>query len=223
MRPPLMIFAAGLGTRMRPLTDDRPKPLVKVGDRSLLDRALDLGRDAGCAPVVVNTHYLGQQIADHLAGQDIAISYEPQILDTGGGLRQALPLLGEGPLATLNPDVVWAGPNPLTALQATWEGDRMDALLALIPVAQATARKGAGDFGMDGHARLHRKGDFVYAGAQIIRPDLLADIPDAVFSLNVLWDMLIAKGRVFGMVHTGGWCDVGYPEAIPMAKALLDG
>lgn len=223
MRPPLMIFAAGLGTRMRPLTDDRPKPLVRVGDRTLLDRALDLGRDAGCAPIVVNTHYLGQQIADHLSGQDIAISHEPQILDTGGGLRQALPLLGDGPVATLNPDVVWTGPNPLTALQAAWEGDRMDALLALIPVAQATARKGAGDFGMDGHARLHRKGDFVYAGAQIIRPDLLADIPDTVFSLNVLWDMLIAKGRVFGMVHDGGWCDVGYPEAIPLAQALLDG
>lgn len=223
MRPPLMIFAAGLGTRMRPLTDDRPKPLVKVGDRSLLDRALDLGRDAGCAPIVVNTHYLGQQIADHLTGQDIAISHEPQILDTGGGLRRALPLLGDGPVATLNPDVVWTGPNPLTALQAAWEGDRMDALLALIPIAQATARKGAGDFGMDGHARLHRKGDFVYAGAQIIRPDLLGDIPDAVFSLNVLWDMLIAKGRVFGMVHDGGWCDVGYPEAIPLAQALLDG
>lgn len=223
MRPPLMIFAAGLGTRMRPLTDNCPKPLVKVGDRSLLDRALDLGRDAGCAPIVVNTHYLGQQIADHLAGQDIAISHEPQILDTGGGLRRALPLLGEGPVATLNPDVAWTGPNPLTALQAVWEGDRMDALLALIPVAQATARKGAGDFGMGADARLHRKGDFVYAGAQIIRPDLLADIPDTVFSLNVLWDMLIAEGRVFGMVHTGGWCDVGYPEAIPLAQALLDG
>lgn len=224
MRPPLMIFAAGLGTRMRPLTDNCPKPLIRVGDRTLLDRALDLGRDAGCAPVVVNTHYLSDQIAAHLAGRDVAISPEPDtILDTGGGLRQALPLLGEGPVATLNPDVVWTGPNPLTALQAAWEGERMDALLALIPVAQATARKGAGDFGMDGHARLHRKGDFVYAGAQIIRPDLLADIPDTVFSLNVLWDMLIAKGRVFGMVHDGGWCDVGYPEAIPLAQALLDG
>ncbi|WP_378947722.1 nucleotidyltransferase family protein [Paracoccus sp. R86501] len=224
MRPPLMIFAAGLGTRMRPLTDNCPKPLVKVGDRSLLDRALDLGRDAGCAPVVVNTHYLGDQIAAHLAGQDVAISPEPDtILDTGGGLRQALPLLGDGPVTTLNPDVVWTGPNPLTALQAAWEGDRMDALLALIPIAQATARKGAGDFGMGPDARLHRKGDYVYAGAQIIRTDLLADIPDTVFSLNVLWDILIARGRVFGMVHTGGWCDVGYPAAIPMAQALLDG
>lgn len=220
---PLMIFAAGLGTRMRPLTDTCPKPLIRVGDRTLLDRALDLGRDAGCAPIAVNTHYLGQQIADHLAGQDVAISPEPEtILDTGGGLRQALPLLGRGPVMTLNPDVVWTGPNPLSALQAAWDGDRMDALLALIPLAQATARKGAGDFSMTDDGGLTRKGDFVYAGAQIIRPDLLADIPDAVFSLNLLWDRLIARGRVFGMVHHGGWCDVGYPEAIPMAQALLD-
>lgn len=224
MPQPLMIFAAGLGTRMRPLTDTCPKPLIRVGDRTLLDRALHLGRDAGCAPIAVNTHYLGQQIADHLAGQDVAISPEPQtILDTGGGLRQALPLLGRGPVMTLNPDVVWTGPNPLSALQAAWDGDRMDALLALIPLAQATARKGAGDFSMRDDGALTRKGDFVYAGAQIIRPDLLADIPDAVFSLNVLWDRLIARGRVFGMVHHGDWCDVGYPEAIPMAQALLDG
>ncbi|MEO1909354.1 MAG: nucleotidyltransferase family protein [Paracoccus sp. (in: a-proteobacteria)] len=221
---PLMIFAAGLGTRMRPLTDTCPKPLIRVGDRTLLDRALDLGRDAGCAPIAVNTHYLGQQIADHLAGQDVAISPEHQtILDTGGGLRQALPLLGRGPVMTLNPDVVWTGQNPLSALQAAWDGDRMDALLALIPLAQATARKGAGDFSMRDDGALTRRGDFVYAGAQIIRPDLLADIPDAVFSLNILWDRLIARGRVFGMVHRGGWCDVGYPEAIPMAQALLDG
>ena len=220
---PLMIFAAGLGTRMRPLTDNCPKPLVKVGDRTLLDRALDLGRDAGCAPVVVNTHYLGDQIAAHLAGRDVAISPEPDtILDTGGGLRQALPLLGDGPVMTLNPDVVWTGPNPLTALQSAWDGDRMDALLALIPIAQATARKGAGDFSMDATGGLTRKGDYVYAGAQIVRPDLLADIPDTAFSLNLLWDMLITKGRVFGMVHHGGWCDVGYPAAIPMAQALLD-
>ena len=223
MRPPLMIFAAGLGTRMRPLTDNCPKPLVRVGDHTLLDRALELGRDAGCAPIVVNTHYLGQQIADHLAGQDIAISHEPQILDTGGGLRRALPLLGDGPVATLNPDVVWTGPNVLAALARAWDGDRMDALLALVPVARATARQGAGDFALDAQGRIARRGDHVYAGAQILRTDLLADIPDPAFSLNVLWDRMIARGRAFGMVHPGGWCDVGYPEAIPLAEAMLDG
>lgn len=220
--PSLMIFAAGLGTRMRPLTDDRPKPLIQVAGRTLLDRALDLGRDAGAAPIVVNTHYLGDQIERHLAGQEVAISAEPDlILDTGGGLRQALPLLGPGPVMTLNPDVVWTGPNVLSALMAAWD-DRMDALLALVPLAQATARQGAGDFSLDS-GRLHRRGDYVYAGAQIIRTDRLAEIGDAVFSLNRLWDLMIADGRAHGLIHPGGWCDVGYPAAIPLAEALLDG
>ncbi|MCF3974396.1 nucleotidyltransferase family protein [Paracoccus salsus] len=218
---PLMIFAAGLGTRMRPLTDSRPKPLIRVGGMTLLDRALEMARSAGCAPIAVNTHYLGDQIASHLAGQDVAISREPgAILDTGGGLRQALPLLGRGPVMTLNPDVVWTGPNPLSALMAAWRDD-MDALLALVPLARATARIGAGDFGLDDAGRVARAGDHVYAGAQIIRPDRLAGIPDSAFSLNRLWDLLIAQGTAFGLVHDGGWCDVGRPEAIPMAEAML--
>ena len=220
---PLMIFAAGLGTRMRPLTDRLPKPLIHVGGRTLLDRALDLGRDAGVGPVVVNTHYLGDQIAAHLAGQDVAISNEAgAILDTGGGLRQALPLLGQEPVMTLNPDVVWTGPNPLAALDAAWRDD-MDALLMLIPLDRAAARQGTGDFAMDAAGRISRRGDFVYGGAQIIRPDRLADIPDRVFSLNRLWDLLIADGRAHGIVHRGGWCDVGYPQAIPLAEQVLHG
>ena len=220
---PLMIFAAGLGTRMRPLTDSLPKPLIPVAGRTLLDRALDLGRAAGAGPVAVNTHYLGSQIADHLAGQDVAISDEPgTILDTGGGLRQALPLLGAGPVMTLNPDVVWTGPNPLAALDAAWRDD-MDALLMLVPLDRAAARQGAGDFSLDAEGRIARRGDYVYGGAQIIRPNRLAEIPDRVFSLNRLWDLLIAEGRAFGIVHAGGWCDVGYPEAIPLAERMLHG
>lgn len=219
---PLMIFAAGLGTRMRPLTDSLPKPLIPVAGRTLLDRALDLGRDAGAGPVVVNTHYLGDQIAAHLADRDVAISDEPgTILDTGGGLRQALPLLGQGPVMTLNPDVVWTGPNPLAALNAAWR-DEMEALLMLVPLDRATGRQGAGDFSLDAAGRISRRGDFVYGGAQIIRPDRLARIPDAAFSLNRLWDLLIAEGRAFGISHPGGWCDVGYPQAIPLAEAMLD-
>ena len=222
--PPLMIFAAGLGTRMRPLTDMRPKPLIEVAGRSLLDRALDLGRQVAADRVVVNTHYLGALIERHLEGRDIAISREAgEILDTGGGLRHALPLLGAGPVMTLNPDVVWTGTNVLGALQRAWDDDRMDALLALVPLERATARKGAGDFSMDGDGRLTRKGGFVYAGAQIIRTDRLAQIPETVFSLNRLWDLLIADGRAHGLVHDGGWCDVGYPDAIPLAEAMLRG
>ncbi|WCR10754.1 nucleotidyltransferase family protein [Paracoccus stylophorae] len=220
---PLMIFAAGLGTRMRPLTQTRPKPLIEVAGQTLLDRALHLGRQAGCAPIAVNTHYLGQQIADHLAGQDVAISDEAgAILDTGGGLRKALPLLGSGPVMTLNPDVVWTGPNPLETLAREWR-DGMQALLALVPIDRATARQGAGDFALDGAGRIARRGDFVYAGAQIVDPDLLADITDDVFSLNRVWDAAIARGTGFGTVHPGGWCDVGRPDAIPLAEALLHG
>lgn len=218
-----MIFAAGLGTRMRPLTDSLPKPLIPVAGRTLLDRALDLGRDARARPVVVNTHYLGGQIAAHLAGRDVAVIDEPgEILDTGGGLRQALPLLGTGPVMTLNPDVIWSGPNPLATLEAAWRDD-MDALLMLVPLSRATARQGAGDFALDGTSRISRRGDLVYGGAQIIRTDRLAGIPDRVFSLNRLWDMLIAEGRAFGVVHPGGWCDVGHPGAIPLAEGMLHG
>ena len=220
---PLMIFAAGLGTRMRPLTNTRPKPLVEVAGQTLLDRALQIGLQAGAAPIAVNAHYLGDQIADHLADCNVALSDESDLLlDTGGGLRKALPLLGAGPVMTLNPDVIWTGSNPLTHLQAAWDDSRMDALLMLIPLAQATARQGAGDFSLDPQGHLIRKGDFVYGGAQIIRPDRLAEIPDTVFSLNKLWDLLIADNHAFGLIYQGGWCDVGSPEAIPLAEALLD-
>ncbi|MDB6178113.1 nucleotidyltransferase family protein [Paracoccus sp. Z330] len=221
MRPPLMIFAAGLGTRMRPLTNTCPKPLIKVAQQTLLDRALKLGRQAGLHPIAVNSHYLPGQIAAHLDGTDVAISEENDLLlDTGGGLRAALPMLGTGPVATLNPDVVWTGRNPLAALANAWD-DRMEALLALVPLERATARVGGGDFDMDCDGRISRKGDFVYAGAQIIRTERLTEIPDKVFSLNRLWDLMIADGTAFGLIHDGGWCDVGRPDAITQAEAML--
>jgi GTP:adenosylcobinamide-phosphate guanylyltransferase len=140
MRPPraLMIFAAGFGTRMGALTAARPKPLIPVAGRPLIDRALDIAAAAGCDPVVVNVHYLGDQIAAHLARRGIAISWERErILETGGGLRHALPLLGPGAVMTLNPDAVWSGPNPLAQLAGGWDGGRMGALLLLAPTARA--------------------------------------------------------------------------------------
>lgn len=219
----LMIFAAGRGTRMAPLTDRLPKPLIEVGGRTLLDRALDLAAGAGIGRVVVNIHHLGGQIADHLAGRPgIALSDERDaLLETGGGLRRALPLLGPGPVLTLNPDAVWTGPNPLAALLAAWEPARMDALLALVPADRAVARVGPGDFALDSGGRIARGGGLVYGGAQIIRPDRLAAIPEAAFSLNRLWDLMIAEGRAFGLVHPGAWCDVGRPDCIAAAEALL--
>lgn len=220
--PPLMIFAAGKGTRMAPLTDTRPKPLIEVAGRNLLDRALDMGRDAGAGRIVVNAHYLGQQIHDHLAGSEVLISDEAdQLLETGGGLRKALPLLGDGPVMTLNPDVIWTGPNPLLALQRAWDEDRMDALLMLVPHDRARGRVGPGDFSLDHTGRISRQGDVVYAGCQIIRTERLAGIADQAFSLNKLWDLMISEGRAYGITHPGGWCDLGRPETIPLAEAML--
>lgn len=222
MSLPLMIFAAGKGTRMAPLTDTVPKPLIPVAGRTLLDRALDLGRAAGVGPVVVNIHHLGHQIRDHIGAQ-AAISDETELLlDTGGGLRKALPLLGAGPVITMNPDVIWTGPNPIRALLAAWRED-MDALLMLVPIARTHGRQGGGDFRLDSDNHLIRKGDLVYGGAQIIRPDRLEEIPETVFSLNLLWDRLIAEGRAFGLIHAGAWCDVGRPDCIPLAEGLLGG
>jgi len=223
MTLPLMIFAAGKGTRMAPLTDVTPKPLIRVGERTLLDRALDLGRAAGVGRIVLNTHHLGDQIRDHVEGQGILISDERALLlETGGGLRKALPLLGPGPVITMNPDVIWTGANPIRALLDAWD-DSMDALLMLVPIARTHGRQGGGDFSLDLLGRLIRKGDLVYGGAQIIRPDRLAGIEGEVFSLNRLWDLLIADGRAYGLIHDGEWCDVGRPDCIPLAEALLDG
>lgn len=219
----LMLFAAGRGTRMAPLTDTRPKPLIEVGGQTLLDRALALASHGGARRIVVNIHHLGGQIRDHLAGRGVALSDETGLLlETGGGLRRALPLLGEGPVLTLNPDVVWTDPNPIAALRAAWDGARMDALLMLVPEENATAHRGGGDFALGTDGRITRGGALVYGGVQIIRPDRLAEIPEEAFSLNRLWDLLIASGRAFGITHAGGWCDVGRPDCIPLAEALLD-
>ena len=223
----LMIFAAGFGTRMGALTRDRPKPMIDVAGQPLIDHALALGAAAGIGRIVVNLHYKPEALRAHLAGRGVALSEEtPDILDTGGGLRRALPLLGAGPVFTLNSDAVWTGPNPLARLAAAWAPDRMDALLMLVPAAAARGHAGTGDFLPDAEGRLTRTTGgagraLVYTGAQIIRTDGLADVADRVFSLNLLWDRMIAEGRLFGLTHPGGWADVGTPEGIPLAEAML--
>ena len=222
---PLMVFAAGFGTRMGELTADRPKPLIEVAGRPLIDHALHLAEQVGASPIVVNTHYLADQIAGHLARRQVSLSHEPdRVLETGGGLRKALPLLGQDPVMTLNSDAIWTGLNPLAQLMARWDGARMDALLLLLPAQAATAYSGTGDFLLDEHGRLIRaKGaaGLVYLGAQILRTEALHTIDREVFSLNLLWDQMIENGRAFGLVHQGGWCDVGRPEGIAEAEALL--
>jgi MurNAc alpha-1-phosphate uridylyltransferase len=210
---------------MGALTADRPKPMIPVAGKPLIDHALALADAAGVTTRVANLHYRGDQLAAHLHDRNVALSWETeQILETGGGLRAALPLLGPGPVLTLNSDAVWTGANPLQELMAAWDAVRMDALLLLLPVVQALGHSGSGDFLLDAENRISRaKGapGLVYSGAQIIRPGLLEIMPEKVFSLNLLWDKMILQGRAFGMVHQGGWCDVGRPDCIPIAEALL--
>ncbi len=216
----VMLFAAGFGTRMGALTADRPKPLIKVAGKPLLDHALALTQGMGTR--VVNAHYLSDQVRAHLSGTNIRLSEEhPEILDTGGGLRQALPLLDADPVFTLNTDAVWKGPNPLHLLRDAWAPDRMDALLLCVPMARTVGRNGPGDFGLRADGRLHRQGDFVYTGAQIIKTGGLATIPDRSFSLNVLWNAQAAEGRLFGLAYPGRWCDVGHPDGIRLAEEML--
>lgn len=217
----LMLFAAGFGKRMGALTADRPKPLIEVGGQTLLDHALTLA-DGQDLTIVLNTHYKAEQITAHLAGRsDITIVNEhPEILETGGGLKNALPHLTRGPVFTLNTDAVWSGPNPLTTLRGGW-AEGMDAFVLLVPADRATGHKGTGDFDRDSAGRLTRGMQYIYTGAQIVNPARLADIPETVFSFNRLWDILIEEGRLYGVVHPGGWCDVGQPDSIPLAEALL--
>ncbi len=220
---PVMLFAAGFGTRMGRLTADRPKPLIRVAGRTLLDHALDLANAYGADRIVVNLHYLPDQIETHLEGRGTLLSHEtPDILETGGGLRAALPLLGPGPVFTINTDAVWRGPNPLRQLADMWEPGTMDALLLCIPRAQALGHDGAGDFAIGRDGRATRGPGAVYSGVQIIKPDLLHDIPDQAFSLNRLWDRMLAQGRLFATPYTGQWCDVGRPEGITLAETMLE-
>lgn len=222
---PLMLFAAGFGTRMGALTADRPKPLIQVAGRALIDHALQVADEAGVARTVVNTHYRADQLHAHLRGRGVTLSHEPgPILETGGGLKAALPLLGQGPVAILNSDGIWTGANPLRTLAATWDGNRMEALLLLLPLDRTRVHGTKGDFRIDSEGRLSRGAggeNQVYIGAQIIEPARIRATSETVFSLNRTWDQMIAAGTAFGVLHPGDWCDVGHPEGIAEAERLL--
>jgi MurNAc alpha-1-phosphate uridylyltransferase len=231
----VMLLAAGLGKRMRPLTATRPKPLVEVGGRSLLDRALDRVRAAGVKRAVVNVHYLADALEAHVrrhaGGLEIEISDERgELLETGGGVAKALPLLGERPFYVINTDNLWVdGPiDTLRLLAHRWNDATMDALLLVVPLARATAHHGQGDFHMDAAGRLIRRmprrvAPFVYTGVQLVSPRLFEGVPGGSFSFNLLWDRAIAAGRAYGVVHQGLWCDVGTPASIGVAEELLKG
>jgi MurNAc alpha-1-phosphate uridylyltransferase len=228
-----MIMAAGKGTRMMPLTADRPKPLVEVGGVALLDHVLDHLRDAGVGKIVVNAHYRADQVEAHLAAHatdfDVSISDERDLLrDTGGGLVQALPMISDDPFICVNADNWWTnnGQNAISRLMAHWDAARMDVLMLLVPLATAYNSQGIGDFNMDADGRLSRRvGDapapYVWTGIQLLSKKLIVDPPSDVFSTNVFWDRAIADGRCMGLVHEGMWFDVGYPAAIAATEDRL--
>lgn len=223
----LMLFAAGFGKRMLPLTAALPKPMIPVAGKPLIDHALAQADALPLKRKVVNLHYLPQPIIRHLGHRrDLTLVTEsPEILETGGGLRNALPWLGPEPVFTLNTDAVWVGANPLRVLADHWDPARMDALLLLAPAAQALGHSGSGDFALDPQGRISRAPgevrDWIYLGSMILCTEELADVPDRVFSMNLVWDRMIAGGRAFGIAYPGQWCDVGRPESIPLAEALV--
>lgn len=218
----LMIFAAGFGTRMGVLTKTRPKPMIEVAGKPLIDHALDLAQPVSPSRIVINTHYLPDVLEGHLLGRAVTVINEsPDILDTGGGLKNARGALGTGPAFTLNPDAMWKGPNPLEQLAAAWRPEHMGALLMLVPKGRAREHKGEGDFLLAETGKLSRGPGLVYSGAQIIDPALAAAMPEEAFSLNLVWNALMNEGRLYGIAYDGEWCDVGSPEGINSAEDML--
>lgn len=229
-----MVMAAGLGKRMRPLTATRPKPLIEVAGKPLLDHVLDHLKAAGVKKTVVNVHYLADAIEGHLQhrakGMEFVISDErTRLLETGGGLIKALPLIDSDPFLAVNADNFWVdGPvDALKLLVSAWDDARMDALLLVVPLASANCHHGRGDFHMSATGALTRRrprgvAPFVYTGIQLLSKRFFAgDLPDGPFSTNLLWDRAIAGGRLFGAVHQGLWFDIGRPENIRIAEEML--
>ena len=226
-----MVLAAGLGARMRPLTDRLPKPLIEIGGLSMLDRIIDALAAQGVEHVVVNGHHLAPVLEKHIAGRHtpaLRLCIEAERLETGGGVVNALPLLGAEPFFVVNGDIVWRdGSRPtLEDLASAWDDRRMDGLLLLHPVASALGYAGKGDFLLDGDGRLVRRADgesapFLFAGIQILHPRIFAGTPAGAFSLNLVYDRAIEAGMLFGMVHRGEWCHVGVPADIQTAEQFL--
>jgi MurNAc alpha-1-phosphate uridylyltransferase len=227
-----MIMAAGLGTRMRPLTDTRPKPLVTVQGKALIDHAIDRLVAAGVTLIVVNIHYKAQMLRDHLARRrDVAIRISEEsdsLLGTGGGVVKALPLFGDEAFFIHNSDTLWVerDGSALDAMMARWNPQDMDALLLLAPLTHAMGYAGKGDFLMDAQNRLARftpgpAMPFAYPGVQIVHPRLFAAAPKGAFSTNLVWDRAIAKKRLSGIVLDGMWLHVGTAHDRDAAETFL--
>lgn len=226
------VLAAGLGTRMRHLSDTLPKPMVPLNGVALIDRALDRIVDAGIPRAIVNVHYMADRLEAHLAKRTrpiLTISDERgQLLETGGGVMHAWPHLKSGPFLIHNSDSVWiegVGAN-LDRLCQAWNPDTMDSLMMLAPAAHSIGYDGDGDFDMDGAGRLTRRSPgrqspFVFAGVSIAHPRLFKDVPAGAFSLNAVWNRAIEAGRLYGVRMAGIWMHVGTPEAVQEAERQL--
>jgi MurNAc alpha-1-phosphate uridylyltransferase len=217
-----MVMAAGYGTRLRPLTDTVPKPMVKVLGRPMIDVVLDRLVAAGVERAVINLHHLGEVIRDHLKSRkDIEIVYseEKEILETGGGTKKALPLLGPDPFFVVNAKIIWLNgrEDALHRLAKAWDPARMDSLLLLHPTVTAIGYDGPGDFLMDQEGRLLRRPEwevapFLYSGVNITHPRLFEASPDGAYSVNILWNRAIEQGRLSGIRHDGEWYHVSTPQ-----------
>ena len=214
-----LIFGAGFGTRMGEITKITPKPMVPILNKPLIDYAIDITLDANIQNIIVNLHYLPEQIENHLSNfKNIKTIHEyPKILETGGGLKNALPILGPSPVITLNSDIIWIGYNPIKSLLKSWNPKKMDALLMLIPIKMAKGYKGLGDFYLDRDKQLIRRDNksnapYVYTGVQIIKTELLSTINKESFSINVLWNKIINQRNAYGIMYDGSWIDVGHPR-----------
>ena len=214
-----MILAAGLGLRMRPLTNTTPKPLIPVKGKTMLQRAYEHLKTIDAGPIVVNAHYLPDKIVTHVQELDpeIMISSEEVLLETAGGIKKALPLLGEGAFFTLNGDTVWTGSESLNTMEGLWDPVTMDALLLLVPKENAHGYDGKGDFFLDPKGNLRRpqngeRAPYVYMGVQLTHSPLFEGAPEGPLSLNVLWNRALEKGRLFGLLHKGDWFHISTPK-----------
>lgn len=228
-----MVLAAGKGTRMRPLTDTRPKPLVEVAGRTLIDRVLDRVAEAGIPDAIVNVHHHADMLERHVLARGgaprIHVSDERDaLLETGGGTRRALPLLGPDPFIAINADTIWIeGIRPnLMRLMEGFDPERMDCLLLVAATSASVGYEGIGDFLMDKDGRLGRRPErlvspFVYAGAGVFAPRLFEGTPEGAFSLNLIFDKAAEAGRLFGLRLDGIWMHVGTPEAIAEAEFAI--
>jgi MurNAc alpha-1-phosphate uridylyltransferase len=225
-----MVLAAGLGTRLRPISDTIPKPLVEIGGGTLLDHAIDRLALVGVETVVVNAYYKAAMIAGHLAGRArprIEISHEPELLETGGGVARALPLLGER-FFVVNGDVLWLDGKDyaLTRLAAAFDPARMDAALLLQRTVSAVGYDGNGDYFLDPLGAPRRRvgrevAPFLFSGIQLLHRRVFAGISEPRFSLNRIYDRAEAAGRLYAIVHDGEWFHVGTPQGLAATRARL--